>query len=91
MLRLHTLINSDPTQTTRHLADQLDTSHSTVERHLHDQGMEFRDGRWAYVGNNHNFVDNSPSSSNRNQQTFNSISNNAFYNHSDPTVPDQAC
>lgn len=36
--RLHTLINSDPTQTTRNLAEQLDTSHSTVERHLHEQG-----------------------------------------------------
>lgn len=43
--RLHTLINSDPTQTTRNLAEQLDTSHSTVERHLHEQGMEFRDGK----------------------------------------------
>ncbi|KAI6186909.1 Histone-lysine N-methyltransferase SETMAR-like protein [Aphelenchoides besseyi] len=48
--RLHSLINADPTQTTRSLAEQLDTSHSTVERHLHDQGMEFREGRWLYIG-----------------------------------------
>lgn len=55
--RLHSLINADPTQTTRSLAEQLDTSHSTVERHLHDQGLEFREGRWLYTGahgsNNH--------------------------------------
>lgn len=65
--RLHTLINSDPTQTTRNLAEQLDTSHSTVERHLHEQGMQFQDGRWIYVGNNRNHL-NHPSNIHLNHQ-----------------------
>lgn len=42
---LNTLIISDPAQTTRKLAEQLGTSHSTVERHLHEQGMKFKEGK----------------------------------------------
>jgi len=76
--RLHTLINSDPTQTTRNLAEQLDTSHSTVERHLHEQGMEFREGRWIYVGNNRNHASSSSSSSSG-QQTFTPINDSNHY------------
>ncbi|KAI6189613.1 Transposase [Aphelenchoides bicaudatus] len=74
--RLHTLINSDPTQTTRNLAEQLDTSHSTVERHLHEQGMEFKEGRWIYVGNRN--YSNSSSSSSSGQQSY---PNSAMNNH----------
>jgi len=68
--RLHTLINTDPTQTTRNLAEQLDTSHSTVERHLHEQGMEFREGRWIYVGTNRSYANSSSSSSSGHQQSY---------------------
>lgn len=60
--KLHTLINLDPTQSIKNLAGQLDTSHSTVERHLHKQGMEFRDYRWIYVGNNLSYANSSFSS-----------------------------
>jgi len=74
--RLHTLINSDPNQTTRNLAEQLETSHSTVERHLHEQGMEFRDGRWIYTGNNRDYT-NSSSSSSSGHQSF--ASNNSIH------------
>jgi transposase len=60
--KLHTLINWDPTQSTRNLARQLDTSHSTVERHLHKHGMEFRSGRWIYVDKNRSYTKSSSSS-----------------------------
>jgi len=83
--RLHTLINSDPTQTTRNLAEQLDTSHSTVERHLHEQGMNFQEGRWIYVGNNRNNANHmshasSSSSNSSGQQNFAPI-NHSNHNH----------
>ena len=67
--RLHTLINTDPTQTTRNLAEQLDTSHSTIERHLHDSG------HWSYVGNR-NYINNSSMPANPNQQFPMSAGNN---------------
>jgi len=95
--RLHTLINSDPTQTTRNLAEQLDTSHSTVERHLHEQGMQFQDGRWIYVGNNRNHANNanhanhishasSSSSSSSGQQNFTPLNNSNHFLDIKPTL-----
>ncbi|KAI6171178.1 Histone-lysine N-methyltransferase SETMAR-like protein [Aphelenchoides bicaudatus] len=48
--RLQALIQTDATRTTRSLANELETSHSTVERHLHELGMQFHVDRWVYVG-----------------------------------------
>jgi hypothetical protein len=42
------LFIADPTQTTRNLAKQLKTSHTTIERHLREMGMKFSNNRWVY-------------------------------------------
>jgi [histone H3]-lysine36 N-dimethyltransferase SETMAR len=43
---LKALIESDPRQTTRCLAEQLGCSHTTIERHLSDLGKTYRYGVW---------------------------------------------
>jgi hypothetical protein len=43
-------LKADSTRTTRSLANELETSHSTVERHLHELGMQFHVDRWVYIG-----------------------------------------
>lgn len=50
---------ADSTRTTRSLANELETSHSTVERHLHELGMQFHVDRWVYVGVPSNVPSNS--------------------------------
>ena len=44
---LQALLDADPRQTTRELAEQLNCHHSTVERHLHALGKVHKYGSWS--------------------------------------------
>lgn len=53
--RLNNLVHEDPRQTTRELAEKMQCSHSTIERHLHSMGKVQKLGAWVpHVLNNEN-------------------------------------